>query len=179
MLVQARLNRLFAPDGNCFDVAIDHGFFNEWSFLAGIEDIKQAITTIVDANPDAIQLSPGQARHLQSIPGKYKPSLVLRVDTTNVYGRRLPRHLFNQLIDRAVEQAITLDAACIVANLLLLPEQPELHHQCITNLLQLKPVCERYAMPVMIEPLVMQSNEVGPAGTFAQKVTVRKGIKRK
>ena len=38
MSVSPRLNRLFAADGKCFDVAIDHGFFNERSFLAGIED---------------------------------------------------------------------------------------------------------------------------------------------
>jgi len=32
----ARMNRLFAPSGNCFDVAIDHGMFNEGSYLGGI-----------------------------------------------------------------------------------------------------------------------------------------------
>ena len=25
MSIQPRLNRLFAPDGKCFDVAVDHG----------------------------------------------------------------------------------------------------------------------------------------------------------
>ena len=58
-----RLNRLFAADGRCFDVAVDHGFFNEAAFLAGIEDIAAAVRTLVDAAPDAIQLSPGQALH--------------------------------------------------------------------------------------------------------------------
>lgn len=32
-----RLQRFLGADGRCFDVAIDHGFFNEHSFLAGIE----------------------------------------------------------------------------------------------------------------------------------------------
>lgn len=27
MSITARMNRLFAPDGKCFDVAVDHGFF--------------------------------------------------------------------------------------------------------------------------------------------------------
>lgn len=36
--MNARLNRLFAPDGKCFDVAVDHGFFGEPSFLRGIEE---------------------------------------------------------------------------------------------------------------------------------------------
>ena len=56
-----RLNRLFNTSGNCFDVAIDHGMFNERSFLNGIENMHQAIETIVAASPDAIQLPPGTA----------------------------------------------------------------------------------------------------------------------
>lgn len=154
-----RLNRLFGPDGKCFDVAIDHGFFNEGSFLAGIENIGRAIETIVAANPDAIQLSPGQAPLLQAIPGKQKPALVLRADIANIYARSLPRFLFSQLTHEPVEQALALDAACIVVNLLLLPNQPELYHQCVQNVCRLKPQCERYGMPLMVEPLVMQPNE--------------------
>lgn len=158
MSLAARFNRLFGEDGKCFDVAVDHGFFNEGSFLSGIEDMEKAIETIVNANPDAIQLSPGQAHLLQSIPGKKKPSLVLRTDIANVYGKELPKHLFSQLIQNPVEQALALDAACVVVNLLLLPNQPELYHQCVKNVCQLKPDCERYGMPLMVEPLVMQPN---------------------
>ena len=159
MSVTARLRRLFGSDGKCFDVAIDHGFFNEGSFLAGIENIQQAIETIVAANPDAIQLTVGQAPLLQALPGKQKPSLVLRTDVANVYGPVLPRFLFSQLIHEPVEQALALDAACVVVNLLLLPEQPELYHQCVQNVCLLKPQCECYGMPLMVEPLVMQANE--------------------
>lgn len=159
MSVQARMNRLFSANGKCFDVAIDHGFFNEYSFLSGIENIQQAVRTIVEANPDAIQLSPGQAVHLQTISGKQKPSLVLRTDIANVYGRKLPRHLFSELIERPVEHALYLDAACVVVNLFLLPDEPELYHQCVRNVSKLKPECERFGMPLMVEPLVMQPNE--------------------
>jgi DhnA family fructose-bisphosphate aldolase class Ia len=159
MSVLSRYNRLFAADGKCFDVAIDHGFFNEVTFLSGIENMKQAIETIVKADPDAIQLSPGQAKLLQSIPGKHKPSLVLRTDVANIYGSKLPSHLFSQLISRPVEQAVALDAACVVVNLLLLPNQPELYHECVRNVTLLKPECEKYGMPLMVEPLVMLANE--------------------
>lgn len=155
---QARFNRLFAADGKCFDVAIDHGFFNERTFLNGIEDLGSAVRTVVAAGPDAIQLPPGTAPILQSIPGA-KPALVLRTDVANVYGKTLPRKLFSRMIDDAVEQAIILDAACVVINLLLLPDQPELHEDCVANICRLKPQCRRYGMPLMIEPLVMQSNE--------------------
>ncbi len=153
-----RLNRLLAEDGRCFDVAIDHGFFNERSFLDNIEDMRRVIATIVEANPDAVQLSPGLAPLLQSIPGKGKPSLVLRTDVANVYGKSLPRYLFSRLVEDAVEQSLILDAACVVVNLLLLPDQPELHAQSVENICRLKPRCNRYGMPLMIEPLVMQIN---------------------
>jgi fructose-bisphosphate aldolase, class I len=156
---KARFNRLFAKSGKCFDVAIDHGFFNEGSFLGGIENMEKAVETIVAANPDAIQLTVGQAEILQRIAGKQKPSLVLRTDVANVYGNVLPRYIFSKVIDEPVEQALRLDAACVVVNLLLLPEQPELYAQCIDNICKLKPACERYGMPLMIEPLVMQPND--------------------
>jgi DhnA family fructose-bisphosphate aldolase class Ia len=158
MSVTPRLNRLFGPDGNCFDVAIDHGFFNELSFLDGIEHMPGVVATIVRAAPDAIQLSPGNARHLQSLPGPRKPALVLRTDVANVYGRPLPRQLFSELIEAPVELALRLDAAGVVANLLLLPDQPEVYRQCVRNVAALKPVCEHYGMPLMVEPLVMQAN---------------------
>jgi class I fructose-bisphosphate aldolase len=152
----ARLNRLFAADGRCLDVAVDHGFFNEASFLRGIEDIARAVATLVDAAPDAIQLSPGQARHLQAIPGPRKPALVLRTDVANVYAAERPRALFSELVEDAVGTALRLDAACVVVNLLLLEGEPELHHACLRNVTALRAACEPVGMPLMVEPLVMK-----------------------
>ncbi|TKB96381.1 class I fructose-bisphosphate aldolase [Pedobacter cryophilus] len=154
-----KLNRLFnSKSGNCFDVAIDHGFFNEYAFLSGIENIQRAVEVLVAASPDAIQLTIGQAQYLQSIPGREKPSLVLRTDVANVYGKELPRTLFSRIIENPVEQAIRLDAACIVVNLFSISGQPEVTDQCIQNILKIKPICEQYAMPLMIEPLVFRPN---------------------
>ncbi|MFD2144044.1 class I fructose-bisphosphate aldolase [Mucilaginibacter antarcticus] len=154
-----RLNRLFnSRSGNCFDVAIDHGFFNEYGFLSGIENIQKAVEVLVDAAPDAIQLTIGQAQYLQSIAGRQKPSLVLRTDVANVYGKDLPRALFSRMIENPVEQAIRLDATCVVVNLFSIPGEPEVADQCIQNILKIKPVCEQYAMPLMIEPLVFRPN---------------------
>jgi len=83
------------------------------------------VRTLVEAAPDAIQLTVGQADLLQSIPGKNKPQLVLRTDVANVYGTKLPRTLFSRMIDEPVEQALRLDAVCVVVNLFRIPEQPE------------------------------------------------------
>jgi len=155
----ARLNRLFNPrTGRCFDVAIDHGFFNEGSFLSGIEDLPQAIATLVDAAPDALQLTVGQAPHLQRLPVARKPALVLRTDVANVYGSQLPSSLFSVLVAEPVLQAVRLDAACVVVNLFRIPDQPMIAEQCIRNISLLKAECDHYCMPLMIEPLVFQPN---------------------
>jgi class I fructose-bisphosphate aldolase len=172
MSVSARLFRLMAQDGRCLDVALDHGFFNEPSFLQGIEDIRSAVHSIVEAGPDAIQLTIGQATHLQSIPGKQKPSLVLRTDVANVYGKELPRTLFSHLVDNAVEHALRLDAACVVVNLFQIPNEPEVHQQCVMNISRLKCDCDRFGMPLMVEPLVMRPNN--DAGGYMVDGDVRK-----
>jgi len=159
MTTKPRLKRMFSEAGKCLNVAIDHGFFNEPSFLDGIEQMQRAVETVVHANPDCIQLSMGQARHLQEIPGKQKPSLVLRTDAANIYGSTLPTYLFSEIADRAVEHAVRLDAVAVCVNLLLLPGQPELHYQCVKNIMQLKTACEQTGMVLMVEPLVMLPNE--------------------
>ncbi len=155
----SRLNRLFnEKSGKCFDVAIDHGFFNELTFLGGIENIEKSVKILIDADPDAIQLTVGQAHHLQSVPGKKKPSLVLRTDIANVYGLELQSVLYSRMIEEPVLQAVRLDATCVVVNLFRIPGAPEVTDQCIQNILKLKPMCDYYSMPLMIEPLVFRPN---------------------
>lgn len=83
---------------------------------------------------------------------------MLRTDIANLYGKQLPRTLFSRMIHEPLEQAVRLDAACVVANLFMLPNQPEVWEQCVQNIMALKPQCERYGMPLMVEPLVMQDN---------------------
>ncbi len=158
---QYRLNRLFnAKSKRCFDVAVDHGFFNQPGFLQGIEDMRQVVATLVDAGPDAIQLTVGQARHLQAIPGKHRPALVLRTDTANVYGQELPATAFSLMIAETMLQAVRLDAACVCVNLFQIPGAPDVTAQCIENILKLKPQADYYGMPMMVEPLVFQPNAI-------------------
>jgi DhnA family fructose-bisphosphate aldolase class Ia len=154
-----RLSRLLATDGRCFDVAVDHGFFNERGFLNGIEDMPRALATLVEAAPDAIQVSPGMARVLQALPSP-RPALVMRTDVANVYPPDLPAELFSEVIDDPVETAVRLDATCVVVNLLRLPDQPDLFRQCVRNVMRLRAECDLFGMPLMVEPLVMQDNRV-------------------
>jgi class I fructose-bisphosphate aldolase len=157
-----RMNRLFAADGRCFDVAVDHGFFGEPRFLSGIEDLARALDLLVEAAPDAIQLSPGSARLLQERKGR-KPALVLRTDVADVYGPVVEsgRRYFSELVPEAVEQALRLDAACVVVNLLWIDGRPELHRECLRNVAALKARCEPAGMPLMAEPLAMKAGASG------------------
>jgi class I fructose-bisphosphate aldolase len=151
-----RLHRLFhATSGRCIDVAVDHGFFGEPRFIAGIEDMERVIETLVAARPDAIQLSLGQAPLLQSLPGREKPALVLRVDVANVYGEQPPHPAFSHVIDDAIGHAVRLDAACVCVNLFDIPGADALRRECIENITALRTAAGGAGMPVMVEPLVM------------------------
>lgn len=162
---QFRLNRLFNPDsGRALDVAVDHGFFGEPSFLTGIEDMDSVIATLVGANPDAVQLTLGQARTLQSFPGKHKPALVLRTDVANVYGNPLDTHIFSHHLPHAIEEAVRLDAVAVCVNLMHLPGRPEIREANIQSIMALRKEATRYGMPLMIEPLVMQDNAAAGGG---------------
>jgi fructose-bisphosphate aldolase, class I len=160
--VVPRMRRLFAADGRCFDVAVDHGFFGDPRFLAGIEDLSAALDVLVEAAPDAIQLSPGSAPLLQERPGP-KPALVLRTDVANVYGPTVDAGAgyFSELVAEAVEQALRLDAACVVANLLWIDGREDLHRDCVRNVAALKARCEPAGMPLMVEPLAMKPGSAG------------------
>ena len=154
---KVRMNRLFGK-GRCLDVAIDHGVCNEPSFLDGLEDMPAVVKALAEAAPDAIQMNYGQADLLQDLPGKDKPALVMRIDMGNPYNRIRHRDMWAVLQNEAepLVGAIEMDAACVVVNLFMLPDEPDLFRQCVQNIARVRADCDRYGMPLMIEPLVMQ-----------------------
>ena len=159
---QYRLNRLFHPRSKrCFDVAVDHGMPGEAAMLPGIEDMEKAIDVLVEASPDAIQLSVGQADLLQRHPGRDKPALVLRTDTPNIYAADAPAEAWSFMIDDPVGQAVRLDAACVVVNLLDVPGQDQLRRDCLDNISRLRAECDHAAMPLMVEPLAFEPGMAG------------------
>ena len=158
---KARLNRLFNTSGKCLDVATDHGIFNEYSFLGGLENVPDVIAKLVEAGPDAIQMNYGQSDVLQKIPGKNKPALVMRLDSGNPYNPSTHKVLFNILQDEnnPLLGALRMDAACVICNLLLLDGEPDLHRQTIKNIGLVRSECDKFGMPLMVEPLVMRVND--------------------
>lgn len=159
---KVRMNRLFG-NGRCLDVAIDHGVCNEPGFLVGLEDMAGVVDKLVKAGPDAIQMNYGQSDLLQDVPGKDKPALVMRIDMGNPYNRIRHRAMWAVLQNEAepLIGAIEMDAACVVVNLFMLPDEPDLFKQCVQNISRVRADCEKYGMPLMIEPLAMLPVEQG------------------
>ena len=158
---KARMNRMFT-DGGCLDVAIDHGVCNEPDFLMGLENMAAVVDTLIAAKPDAIQMACGQADLLQSRSAKDKPALVMRIDMGNPYNDRRHRVMWSVLQnhENPIIAALEMDAACVVVNLFMLPDEPELFRQCVENISKVRAACHTYGMPLMIEPLVMLPNDV-------------------
>ncbi len=157
---KVRINRLL-KNGHCLDVAIDHGVCNEPSFLNGLENMAGVVEQLVAAEPDAIQMNVGQSDILQSMPGKNKPALVMRTDMGNPYNPLRHRSMWAMLQceDEPIRAALQMDAACVVVNLFMLPDEPELFRQCVRNIGKVRNECDKYGMPLMIEPLVMQAHD--------------------
>lgn len=154
---EIRLQRLF-QNGGCLDIAIDHGVCNEPSFLDGLEDMPAVVDALVQAQPDAIQMNYGQADLLQRRPGRSKPALVMRVDMGNPYNATTHRVMWALLQNKndPVLPAVQMDAACVVVNLFMLPNEPDLFRLCVENISIVRADCDKYGMPLMIEPLVMR-----------------------
>ncbi|HEJ7010322.1 TPA: aldolase, partial [Serratia marcescens] len=157
---KVRMNRLF-NNGKCLDVAIDHGIANEPDFLIGLEDIERVMGNLIAARPDAIQVNYGQADLLQRAPQREKPALVMRTDVGNAYNAARHREMWAVLHnpEAPILAALQMDAAAVVVNLYMIPDEPGIFRQCVENIGRLRHACDRYAMPLMIEPLVM-----APAG---------------
>ncbi|MFG1496881.1 aldolase [Saccharospirillum sp. HFRX-1] len=157
---KVRMNRLL-NNGKCLDVAIDHGVCNEPSFLNGLSDMAGVVDQLVAANPDAIQMNYGQADLLQNRNGKDKPALVLRTDMGNPYNPERHRSMWAVLQneDDPINTALQMDAACVVVNLFMLPDEPDLFRQCVKNIGKVRNACDRVGMPLMIEPLVMRPHD--------------------
>ncbi|ADU69267.1 class I fructose-bisphosphate aldolase [Pantoea sp. At-9b] len=159
---KVRMNRLF-QQGKCLDVAIDHGIANEPDFLIGLENIEGVMHNLIAAQPDAIQVNYGQADLLQRAAGR-KPALVMRTDVGNAYNAARHREMWAVLHnpEEPILAALQMDAAAVVVNLYLIPDEPGIFRMCVENIGRLRQACDRYAMPLMIEPLVM-----APAGQGA------------
>jgi putative autoinducer-2 (AI-2) aldolase len=136
--MQNRLNRLIGPDGHCFFLPIDHGYFQ-----GPTSCLEKPGETIKPLLPycDALFVTRGVLRSAVD-PGLDKP-VILRVSGgTSVVGKDLA----NEEITTSIEEIIRLNVAAVGVSVFV---GTDYERQTLMNLAQLVNDCEDYGIPVM------------------------------
>ena len=147
-----------AKSNRCINIALDLGIFGDISFAKGIEDLREAIQTILAGEPDVIQLNPGGFKIFDSLNIKTNTAIALRLDVTNVYEAREIEHAWDTCNAETMHLAEDSRIAAVVLNLLNVDENSKLQEQCINNIQQILAIANKKNIPLMVEPLVMNSN---------------------
>ncbi len=133
-----RLSQLIQPDGRCFFLPIDHGYF-----LGPTTRLEKPGETIRPLLPyaDALFLTRGVLRACVD-PRNSKP-IILRVSGgTSIVGRDLS----DEGLTTSVEEAIRLNASAVGMSIFVGSEHEK---ETLLNLGRLVDECERYGIPVM------------------------------
>ncbi|UCD36260.1 MAG: 3-hydroxy-5-phosphonooxypentane-2,4-dione thiolase [Nitrospiraceae bacterium] len=133
-----RMAQIIKPDGKCFFLPIDHGYF-----LGPTSRLERPGDTIkpILSYADALFVTRGVLRGAID-PQKSKP-VILRVSGgSSVIGEDLA----NEEVTTSVEEAIRLNAAAVGMSIFV---GSKYEKQTIVNLGRLVDECERYGIPVM------------------------------
>jgi putative autoinducer-2 (AI-2) aldolase len=133
-----RMAQIIKPDGKCFFLPIDHGYF-----LGPTSKLERPGDTIkpIVSYADALFVTRGVLRNAID-PAKSKP-VILRVSGgSSVVGEDLS----NEEITTSVEEAIRLNVSAVGMSIFV---GSKYEKQSITNLGKLVNECERYGIPVM------------------------------
>ena len=148
----SRLKTIFHDSDSAFVVAFDHGIL--MGPINGIQDISSSVKNVVLGNPDAIQLTPPIAKILsENFLGRNSPSLIARLDTSNLWRSAPPpkNGYYTDLF--SVKDAVRLDADAVVTYLLVGFENDYDEANNIKILSNIVHEAHDYGMPLIIEPL--------------------------
>lgn len=136
--IKNRLSRLIQPDGRCFFLPIDHGYFQGPTHC--LERPGETIKSILKFC-DALFITRGVLRSAIS-PEIDKP-IILRVSGgTSMAGKDLA----NEGITTSIEEIIRLNASAVGVSVFV---GSDYEHQTLLNLSKLVNECEDYGIPVM------------------------------
>ena len=153
---QLRLSRILNPEtGNGIVVAIDHGLFI--GPLPGVEHPGEAIDTLLQGRPDAIQMTPGIARaNLRKFHGKDKPGVVIRLDATNIWRKKPgPKEGYYTHV-ASVKDAIQLGADAVVTFLFAGYDTDAQEADNLRTLAVIGSEARKHGIPFIVEPLAIQ-----------------------
>jgi putative autoinducer-2 (AI-2) aldolase len=136
--MQRRLNQLIQPDGHCFFMPIDHGYFQGPTRC--LEKPGETIRPLLEFC-DALFVTRGVLRSAID-PAVEKP-IILRVSGgTSMAGKDLA----NEEITTSIEEIIRLNAAAVGVSIFV---GSDYERQTLLNLAKLVNQCEDYGIPVM------------------------------
>jgi len=133
-----RLSQLIQPDGHCFFLPIDHGYFQGPTTC-----LERPGETIKPLLPycDALFVTRGVLRSAVD-PANTKP-VILRVSGgASVIGKDLA----NESITTSIEEIIRLNAAAVGISIFV---GSDYEHESLANLADIVNMCEDYSIPVM------------------------------
>jgi putative autoinducer-2 (AI-2) aldolase len=133
-----RLSQLIQPDGHCFFLPIDHGYFQ-----GPTRCLEKPGKTIKPLVPycDGLFVTRGVLRNAVD-PAHTKP-IVLRVSGgTSMVGKDLA----NEVLTTSIEEIIRLNASAVGISVFI---GSEYEKETLANLAQLVNQCEDYGIPVM------------------------------
>lgn len=136
--IKNRLSQLIKPDGHCFFLPIDHGYFQGPTHC--LEKPGETIKPLL-SYCDGLFVTRGVLRAAVD-PENTKP-IILRVSgATSMAGKDLA----NEGLTTSIEEILRLNASAVGISVFV---GSEYEHQTLMNLAKLVNECENYGIPVM------------------------------
>ncbi|MFH1783524.1 MAG: 3-hydroxy-5-phosphonooxypentane-2,4-dione thiolase [bacterium] len=136
--MQNRMSKLFGPDGHCFFLPIDHGYFQGPTRC--LEKPAETIKPLL-RYCDALFVTRGVLR--SAIDAVKSKPIILRVSggTSMVGG-----DLANEILTTSIEEIIRLNATAVGVSVFI---GSDYEKQTLSNLAEIVNKCESYGIPVM------------------------------
>jgi len=136
--MQNRLSRLIQPDGHCFFLPIDHGYFQGPTRC--LEQPGETIRPLI-SHADGLFVTRGVLR--SCVDPQNSPPIILRVSGgTSVVGGDLA----HEGLTTSIEEILRLNVAAVGMSVFV---GSEYEHESLLNLSELVSGCEDYGIPVM------------------------------
>ncbi len=133
-----RLSRTIKPDGHCFYLAMDHGYFQGPTRC--LENPGKAAEPLLPY-VDALFVTRGVLR--SSIDPNMSPALILRVSGGN---SMVGKDLANEEVTTTIDEIVRLNAAAVGISVYV---GSDYEHQTLMSLAKLVNDCTAYGIPVM------------------------------
>jgi putative autoinducer-2 (AI-2) aldolase len=133
-----RLSRLIRPDGHCFFLPIDHGYFQ--GPTRKLENPRETVSPLIPY-ADGLFVTRGVLR--SAIDPQNCPPIILRVSGgVSIIGKDLS----HEGVTTSVQDALRLNVAAVGMSIFV---GSEYEHDSLMNLGKLVDECENYGLPVM------------------------------